>query len=356
MHKPSSDVYHINFSNPDGSPYFDTYTLLGADAGYLDTGSDTFAFGMGRIGDMTTYSTDIWEYIQRAGVTDQTTRLQLSAFVSGLKTLGVWDNAVCWIMRNAYNMGVGNTVYSLGGLGVYNGSLSASGSTAYTTATGSDYPGWTSTGINFDGANGLTVYFKSPRTTRFQTIISIATNTYPYDNPYLYPIYGNTGSPVHITTSLSSNEHVFSLYSSTSGQDWSIRNTFLTTNSAITAAPGFATTAALSSLSGSNGLRFDAIQRTPYNLNYYTNDNNNSITLSGAFFPHVYDRLEISGLWTYDGAGQAYPKRSIGTGDSLGWPGQQTFAMLIDQDLNIQDIQNIKDLIKNTICSDLNLT
>jgi len=355
MHKPSTDVYNINFSNPDGSSYFDTYTLLGNDAGYLDTGSDTFAFGRGSVGDMTVYSAEVWEYIQRAGITNQTARLQLSAFVSGLKKMGLWDNTVCWVMRNAYNMGSKNTVYSLGGLGIYNGSLSASGSTAYSSAIGSNYPTWDSAGINFDGSNGFTVNFNELRTTNYQTIISIGSNLYAYNNPAIYGIDGNTGNPVHITTSLSSNEYTFSLYSATSGKDWSVNSTYLTTITAITSTPGFSTISTLSSLSGSNGIRFDAIQRTPIGLTYYTNDNNSLITLSGAFYQHVYDRLEISGLWTYDGAGQAYPKRNVGTKDSLGWPGRQTFAMIIDQNIDPQGILDIKELIKNTICYDLDL-
>jgi len=51
MHKPATDVYHINFSNtlPDGAridtPYLDTLTILGSVAGYLDTDDNTFTFG-----------------------------------------------------------------------------------------------------------------------------------------------------------------------------------------------------------------------------------------------------------------------------------------------------------------------
>ena len=44
-------------------------------------------------------------------------------FVEGIFDLGLWDNMICWPLRSSQNAGVGNTVYSLGGLGTYNGTL-----------------------------------------------------------------------------------------------------------------------------------------------------------------------------------------------------------------------------------------
>ena len=348
MHKPSTDVYNINFSNPDGSPYFDTYTLLGDDAGYLDTGSNTFAFGIGQVGDITQYDSDTWEYIQRAGVTNQTARLQLSAFVSGLKNLGIWDNTACWIMRNAYNMGTGNTVYSLGGLGTYNGSLSASGATAYSPATGSNYPVWNSSGIAFDGTNGFTVLLSAAKTVYDQTVISVASNTYLFNNPAEYPMSPLSVSPTHISTSLSSTDRSLSIYSSNSGRDWKVIDQFLTASTDVTdVSPTIVVT---DSLSSTNNLRFEAMQHAPLFVSF-TRDQDTVISDINRF-PHVYDRLEISGQWTYDGDGQAYPSRRLGTGNSLGWPGEQTLVILIDQVVNVQDIRT---LLKETICSDLNL-
>jgi hypothetical protein len=48
---------------------------------------------------------------------------QINKFVIGAKKLGLWDSIVCWPMRSIHNAGTGSTVYSLGGLGTYNGTL-----------------------------------------------------------------------------------------------------------------------------------------------------------------------------------------------------------------------------------------
>jgi hypothetical protein len=44
-------------------------------------------------------------------------------FVKGLKQLNLWHNMVCWPMRSIHNIGSGSTVLSLGGSGIYNGSI-----------------------------------------------------------------------------------------------------------------------------------------------------------------------------------------------------------------------------------------
>lgn len=48
---------------------------------------------------------------------------QINKFVIGIKKLGLWDTMVCWPMRSIHNAGTGTTVYSLGGLGIYNGTM-----------------------------------------------------------------------------------------------------------------------------------------------------------------------------------------------------------------------------------------
>jgi hypothetical protein len=48
---------------------------------------------------------------------------QLNKFVVGTKKLGLWNSMVCWPMRSIHNAGTGSTVYSLGGLGTYNGTM-----------------------------------------------------------------------------------------------------------------------------------------------------------------------------------------------------------------------------------------
>jgi hypothetical protein len=349
MHKPATDVYDINFSNPEGSPYFDTYTLLGSAAGYLDTTNNTFAFGAGTTGDLRKYDDALWSYFQDAGIANQTARLQLSSFVIGLKDLGIWDNTACWVMRRQYNMGSGTVVYGFGGLGTYNGQLSASGVTAYNAATGTDYPIWEpkGTGIRFSGTNGLTVPFERKSVNK-HTVISVAYNEYSYNNPTIDGIQPYTGSPIHISTSLSSSDYGISLYSATSGQTWQVTDTYNTPFSAITeVSPPFITT---DSLSGKIGFRFEAMQHDPLFVSY-TRDND-TITINTSRYTYTYDRLEISGKWVYDGVGNAYPKRAISSSGSLGWPGIQAVAMVIDQSV---DVQAVRTLLKNTICSDLNL-
>jgi len=48
---------------------------------------------------------------------------QINKFVAGMKKLGLWNSMVCYPMRSIHNAGTGSTVYSLGGLGVHNGTL-----------------------------------------------------------------------------------------------------------------------------------------------------------------------------------------------------------------------------------------
>jgi len=63
---------------------------------------------------------DAAAFCARSGASD---RAALSAFVRGVKDLGLWDSMVCWPLRSSQNAGTGTTAYSLGGLGTYNGSL-----------------------------------------------------------------------------------------------------------------------------------------------------------------------------------------------------------------------------------------
>lgn len=44
-------------------------------------------------------------------------------FSEGIRDLGLWDSTVCWPLRSSQNAGASITAYSLGGLGVYNGTF-----------------------------------------------------------------------------------------------------------------------------------------------------------------------------------------------------------------------------------------
>jgi hypothetical protein len=101
---------------------------------------------------------DADRYFQRATVRDAIGRFEVCLFVRGMKTLGLWQNMVSWPMRSYQNVGTGSTVYSLGGLGTFNGSMINS-------------PTW--------GNNGIT--FNAAAVSRIET-------SYPH-NPYRPQIY-----------------------------------------------------------------------------------------------------------------------------------------------------------------------
>ena len=83
------------------------------------------------------YDADATAFAAASGATDVS---NLSAFVKGVKELGLWSNMVCWPLRSSQNAGTGDTVYSLGGLGTFNG----------TRVNG---PAWTADGLTFDATN-----------------------------------------------------------------------------------------------------------------------------------------------------------------------------------------------------------
>lgn len=76
---------------------------------------------------------DVAAYVALSGATDVA---NLDAFVKGVKELGLWNSMVCWPLRLTQNAGQGDTVYSLGGLGTYNG-------------TRVNAPLWATNGLNF---------------------------------------------------------------------------------------------------------------------------------------------------------------------------------------------------------------
>lgn len=66
--------------------------------------------------------------------TSATSISAIDIFVKGVKALGLWNNMVCWPLRASQNAGSGLTVYSLGGLGSHNGTIS--GPAVYWTQDG----------------------------------------------------------------------------------------------------------------------------------------------------------------------------------------------------------------------------
>jgi hypothetical protein len=66
---------------------------------------------------------DAVAYIGKVGITDVVAQNAINDFVLGIKNLGLWSSMVCWPLRSTQNSESGTTIYSLGGLGTFNGTL-----------------------------------------------------------------------------------------------------------------------------------------------------------------------------------------------------------------------------------------
>jgi hypothetical protein len=94
---------------------------------------------------------DADSYFQRASVNDVIGRSEVCWFVRGIKSLGLWQNMVSWPLRSYQNAGTGSTVFSLGGLGIFNGTMVNS-------------PTWGVNGVFFNG-NDSDQYISLPNNT-----------------------------------------------------------------------------------------------------------------------------------------------------------------------------------------------
>jgi hypothetical protein len=83
---------------------------------------------------------DVQGYLNVCNITSATPRKQIRDFSAGVNDLGLWNSMVCWPLRSSQNYGSGDTVFSLGGLGTFNG----------TRVNG---PTWGADGITITGAN-----------------------------------------------------------------------------------------------------------------------------------------------------------------------------------------------------------
>ena len=124
------------------------------------------------------YDPDALAYFATAGITDSAAKQQINSFVTGVKSLGLWNSMVCWPLRSSQNAGAGATAYSLGGLGSYdaafagssaptwgaNGTTFATGGTNYMTFTDitMSYPfGFSAVANNGSGADASPMLQKS---------------------------------------------------------------------------------------------------------------------------------------------------------------------------------------------------
>jgi hypothetical protein len=106
------------------------------------------------------FDSDAAAFFATAGVTDATAKSQINDFVKGVKSLGLYNNMVCWPLRSSQNAGTGTTAYSLGGLGTYNGTLT-------------NGPTWGVDGITFTSGSSQTITV--PNITVSQTDLILAT-------------------------------------------------------------------------------------------------------------------------------------------------------------------------------------
>jgi hypothetical protein len=95
--------------------------------------------GLPRGGAVKRFDPDAVAYVATSGAASESL-FEISAFVKGVKKLGLWNNMVCWPLRSSQNKGSGTTAYSLGGLGTFNGTLT-------------NGPTWGADGVTFDGSN-----------------------------------------------------------------------------------------------------------------------------------------------------------------------------------------------------------
>jgi hypothetical protein len=106
---------------------------------------------------------DAAAFCARSGASD---RAAVSAFVRGVKDLGLWESMVCWPLRSEQNAGTGTTAYSLGGLGTFDGMLV-------------DGPTWGANGVNFadNTAQHIATSFIPDRASNFVIWAAIQCNT-----------------------------------------------------------------------------------------------------------------------------------------------------------------------------------
>jgi hypothetical protein len=64
---------------------------------------------------------DVQGYLNTCNISAATPRQQIRDFAKGVNDLGLWNSMVCWPLRSSQNYGSGDTVFSLGGLGAFNG-------------------------------------------------------------------------------------------------------------------------------------------------------------------------------------------------------------------------------------------
>jgi hypothetical protein len=66
---------------------------------------------------------DVQGFLNLCNISAEAPRKQIRDFAAGVNALGLWNNMVCWPLRSAQNAATGNTMFSLGGLGTFDGTM-----------------------------------------------------------------------------------------------------------------------------------------------------------------------------------------------------------------------------------------
>jgi hypothetical protein len=66
---------------------------------------------------------DTQAYLNVCNITAELPRQQIRDFSKRVNDLGLWNSMVCWPLRSSQNAATGNIMYSLGGLGTFNGTM-----------------------------------------------------------------------------------------------------------------------------------------------------------------------------------------------------------------------------------------
>ena len=248
---------------------------------------------------------------------------QLNKFIVGIKKLGLWSSMVCWPMRSIHNAGRGSTLYSLGGLGIFNGTLQNS-------------PVWNSdgSGIFFDQVVNYKRVDIPVRTTGWTQAslcgVFRSTNTLPFT---LLVTLDNVNTQNDATAKLA-----LSIFQS-NGQ----------------------TTIRSNDLTGGNASRFCRITPgpTPSGYNYYFGQTNNIYNpVNGNYF---IQQNNSTGN-TQEGTG-VLPYLSTGTnsflfntyGTTATRADTAAFAVIFRRTLGLNTSNLFKQLFRQTIGSGLNL-
>jgi hypothetical protein len=159
------------------------------------------------------FDSDAAAFFATAGVTDATAKSQINDFVKGVKSLGLYNNMVCWPLRSSQNAGTGTTAYSLGGLGTFNGTLVSGPTWGVDGVTFNGSSSYISTGITFN-YNTASMLFAAVNRAVTQTNPRIFGTGDVANGPFFYRAVGSVAGAFNGTS--------YSTFTIPSNNTWNI--------------------------------------------------------------------------------------------------------------------------------------